>query len=352
METLSGPGPGGEPLQPQNAPQPFAEKRRLHRAPSPARPYLKDLHHARASSAKPPPVPPKSPTLSGKQQPQGHGGARSQSPGLLVPHSRLSRRSCAQGAKAAAAGKAGSAKSALSSKKAARGQEQAGGRASASARQLGGEPGQAPGKGRRGKRCAPLAPPPAARVSHTDSSSDLSDCPSEPLSDEQRLAQAASSDAESGTGSSDREREPQPPPLLPTAPGGGGGGSQHVLPLPVAAASSRGAAAVSPVSLAAAPGPKEQQQQQGEESSWARALEKGSAQSGQPMGSLRPGGKAPPLPPCEGPPLLLVDEEELLREIEELRSENDYLKVKGGAGVELRETGGRGGSCFYLQAGQ
>ncbi|XP_007441104.2 microtubule cross-linking factor 1-like [Python bivittatus] len=42
------------PPSPQSPHHSFAEKKRLHRAPSPARPFLKDLH-ARESSAKPPP---------------------------------------------------------------------------------------------------------------------------------------------------------------------------------------------------------------------------------------------------------------------------------------------------------
>lgn len=346
METLNGTSLS-EPLKPPPSPQSphhsFADKKRLHRAPSPARPFLKDLH-ARASSAKPPPVPPKSPSLSGKPQPQ-QGGARPQSPGLLATQSRLSRRSCAQGAKAAAGlgggapGKAGSAKSALSSKKAARAQDQAGGRASG--RQLGGESVHHPsGKGRKGKRCAALAQPgslapaaslssgPAGRISHTDSSSDLSDCPSEPLSDEQRLAQAASSDAESGTGSSDRE---QPPPAAPLA-SGPGGGPQHALP-PSTDPSNRGPAA--PPASPAPPGSKgEQQQQQGDEATCGRAPEKAPPKSAQPAGSGRLGGKAPMVLPCErGRPAAAAaeeEEEELLREIEELRSENDYLKVLNG----------------------
>ncbi|KAM6457246.1 microtubule cross-linking factor 1 isoform 3-T3 [Liasis olivaceus] len=312
------------PPSPQSPHHSFAEKKRLHRAPSPARPFLKDLH-ARASSAKPPPVPPKSPSLSGKPQPQ-QGGPRPQSPGLLATQSRLSRRSCAQGAKAASAslgagapGKVSTAKSVLSSKKAARAQDQAGGKAIA--RQVGGEAGHPSGKNKKGRRCVPLAQPvalapaAAARISHTDSSSDLSDCPSEPLSDEQRLAQAASSDAESGTGSSDREREPPPPPLL----SGPGGGPQHSMPCPEPSSKGPGAAPASPA-------PSDVQgEEQGEAATWGRAPEKASAKSAQPAGSLRLGGKIPMVVPSyEGQ--LVADQEELLREIEELRSENDYLK--------------------------
>lgn len=321
METLNDTGLM-EPLKtlppsPQSPHHSFAEKKRLHRAPSPARPFLKDLH-ARASSAKPPPAPPKSPSLSGKPQPQ-LGGARPQSPGLLAPQCRLSRRSCAQGAKAGSAplgagapGKVGTAKSVLSSKKAARAQDQAGGKAVA--RQVAGE-----GKNKKGRRCVSLAQPgalspaSAARISHTDSSSDLSDCPSEPLSDEQRLTQAANSDAESGTGSSDREREPPPsPPPLPSGPGGG---PQHSLPS--SEPSSKGpATAPAPSGL------------QGEEVIWGRDPEKAAAKSAQPAGSLRLGGKIPMVVPYYERQLV-ADQEELLREIEELRSENDYLKVNG-----------------------
>uniref|UniRef100_A0A6J0TKX5 Microtubule cross-linking factor 1 isoform X2 n=1 Tax=Pogona vitticeps TaxID=103695 RepID=A0A6J0TKX5_9SAUR len=344
METLSGASLGESlkppPPSPQSPHLSFAEKKRLHRAPSPARPFLKDLH-SRASSAKPPPVPPKSPSLSGKPQPQ-QAGARPQSPGLLVTQSRLSRRSCAQAAKAAAAaaaglgagapGKASSAKSALSSKKAAaRAQEQVGGKASG--RQPGGEAGHPSGKSRKGKRCAPLAQAgslapasalgsgSAVRISHTDSSSDLSDCPSEPLSDEQRLAQAASSDAESGTGSSDREREQPPPPPPPPLPSGPGVAPQHSLP--GTDGSSKGPAA--PPASAAPSGAKGEPPQPGDEEAGARTLEKAPAKGAQSAGSLRPGAKPPVvIPPCDKP--LAVDEEELLREIEELRSENDYLK--------------------------
>ncbi|KAK9403401.1 Microtubule crosslinking factor 1 [Crotalus adamanteus] len=307
------------PPSPQSPHHSFAEKKRLHRAPSPARPFLKDLH-ARASSAKPPPVPPKSPSLSGKPQPQ-QGGPRPQSPGLLAPQCRLSRRSCALGAKAASApsgagapGKVSTAKSVLSSKKVARAQDQAGGKATA--RQVAGEASHPSGKNKKGRRCVPLtqpgalSPASAARISHTDSSSDLSDCPSEALSDEQRLAQAANSDAESGTGSSDREREPPPsPPPLPSGPGGG---PQDSLPSPEPPSKGQ----------AKAPAPSGVQ---GEDVFWGRGPEKASAKSAQPAGTQRLGGKIPMVVPSYERQLV-ADQEELLREIEELHSENDYLK--------------------------
>lgn len=159
-----------------------------------------------------------------------------------------------------------------------------------------------------------LSPASAARISHTDSSSDLSDCPSEALSDEQRFAQAANSDAESGTGSSDREREPPPsPPPLPSGPGGG---PQHSLPSPEPP--SKGPAK--------APAPSGVQ---GEEVIWGRGPEKASAKSAQPAGTQRLGGKIPMVAPSYERQLV-ADQEELLREIEELHSENDYLKVNGG----------------------
>ncbi|XP_071410909.1 microtubule cross-linking factor 1 isoform X8 [Pithys albifrons albifrons] len=294
MEALNGPGPGpGDALRPPPPPSPghhhpHAEKKRLHRAPSPARPFLKDLHSRAA--AKPPPAPPKSPGLPARAPPSPHPGAHPPATGLLATPGRLSRRPAAQGGKAPAAatvpavGRAG-AKAAPCAKRAVRASEPGpGGRGAG--RQPGGEAAPPPGKGRKAKRGAAAGSGHAvaaalARVGHTDSSSDLSDCPSEPLSDEQRLAPAASSDAESGTGSSDREREPHAahPASHPAAepPRAGPGFGRGAPPAP----GSRGDA------LPAAPG----------------------------------GGRAPSRgePPPPAP-------EELQREVEELRSENEYLK--------------------------
>ncbi|KAM7316273.1 hypothetical protein ACRRTK_024953 [Alexandromys fortis] len=344
METLNGPAGGGAPdTKPQPAGQhhrhhhlhPLAERRRLHRAPSPARPFLKDLHTrpatATTSSAgrAPTPAAPRSPSLAGKAPP---------SPGPPAAPGRLSRRSgVVPGAKdkpppGSGARSAGGAKAAPGTRRAARsGPAEPLPRVG---RPAGAEPPPAIVKGRKAKR-SPGTPParavgppaPAARVpavtlsvtsvagsriSHTDSSSDLSDCASEPLSDEQRLLPAASSDAESGTGSSDREplrgaptqssgaRGPPPgspePPALLTAP-------------PVAGASFGGRS--SP----------------------------GGAPSGSPgPGSLEDvGGRTLPERTILGTPrepslgeqprlLVVAEEEELLREMEELRSENDYLK--------------------------
>ncbi|XP_065608099.1 microtubule cross-linking factor 1 isoform X7 [Cyrtonyx montezumae] len=242
MDALNG---AGEALRPPPAHlHPHADKKRPHRAPSPARPFLKDLH-ARAA-AKPPPAPPKSPALPGRpppQPPSPQPGAHLPPSGLLSAPGRLSRRPAAPGAKAApsaaAAGRAG-VKAAPCAKRAPRGPEPAPCGRGGGRQPGGGEAAPAPGKGRKAKRGdaaaggGHAAAAALARVGHTDSSSDLSDCPSEPLSDEQRPAPAASSDAESGTGSSDREpphsvRAPgrgAPPPLFgprgdPTAPGAG-----------------------------------------------------------------------------------------------------------------------------------
>ncbi|XP_069635118.1 microtubule cross-linking factor 1 isoform X8 [Haliaeetus albicilla] len=301
MEALNGPGPGpgpGDALRPPPSPSPghhhpHAEKKRLHRAPSPARPFLKDLH-ARAAATKPPPAPPKSPGLPARAPPSPHPGAHPPAAGLLAAPGRLSRRPAAPGGKAAAAaaaaaaaGRAG-AKAAPCAKRAARGPEPGpGGRGGG--RQPGGEAAPPPGKGRKGKRGAAAgsghaaAAAALARVGHTDSSSDLSDCPSEPLSDEQRLAPAASSDAESGTGSSDRERDP--PAAQPAA----------AAAEPTRTGSGPGRGALPP------PGPR-----------------------GDPLPAPPGGGRAP----SRGEPAAAAAAapEELQREVEELRSENEYLK--------------------------
>ncbi|XP_072591002.1 microtubule cross-linking factor 1 isoform X10 [Vulpes vulpes] len=360
METLNGLAGGGAPDAKPPPPgqhhrhhhlHPLAERRRLHRAPSPARPFLKDLHGrtpapgpapaAPSSGRAPAPAAPRTPGLAGKAPP---------SPGTPAAPGRLSRRSGgAPGAKdkpppGAGARAAGGAKAAPGLRRAAR---------TAPAELLpragrpppptpptpptppppGTEPPPAAAKGRRARRGsgapparapgppAPAAPSPAVtlaatssagppgpgpRISRTDSSSDLSDCPSEPLSDEQRLLPAASSDAESGTGSSDREpprgaptttpaAPPEPPAPLaaPPAPGAGLGGRS----------SPGGGRAGAPGSAAA-------------EDAGGRA----------PLG---PAGPGTPRDAGPGEPTRLVPaavEEELLREMEELRSENDYLK--------------------------
>ncbi|XP_074208546.1 microtubule cross-linking factor 1 isoform X3 [Camelus bactrianus] len=352
MDTLNGPAGGGIPdSKPQPPGQhhrhhhlhPLVERRRLHRAPSPARPFLKDLHGRPAAPSPAPAAPssgralaptaPRSPSLAGKAPP---------SPGPLAAPGRLSRRSGgAPGAKdkpppGAGARAAGGAKAAPGSRRALR---------AAPAEPLprvgkpppGAEPPPASAKGRKAKRGSgavparaagpPVAavpvpavilavttaagsPAPGSRISHTDSSSDLSDCPSDPLSDEQRLLPAASSDAESGTGSSDRE------------------------PL-------RGAPTTNPAARGALPGSPEPPMFLS--APQAACFGGRSSPGGVPAGSPGPGvaedagGRAPPertipgTPKEQGPgeqPRLVpaAEEEELLREMEELRSENDYLK--------------------------
>ncbi|XP_052606152.1 microtubule cross-linking factor 1 isoform X3 [Peromyscus californicus insignis] len=344
METLNGPAGGGGAAdsKPQPAGQhhrhhhlhPLAERRRLHRAPSPARPFLKDLHTrpatATPSAARAPtPAAPRSPNLAGKAPP---------SPGPPAAAGRLSRRSgVVPGAKdkpppGAGARSAGGAKAAPGTRRAAR----AGPAEPLSrvGRPAGAEPPPAVAKGRKAKRSpgtppartvgppAPVARVPAvtlsvtsvagSRISHTDSSSDLSDCASEPLSDEQRLLPAASSDAESGTGSSDRE------PLRGA---------------PTQTSGARGPPPGSPESPALLTAPPVAGAGLGGRSS------PGGAPSGSPgPGSVEDvGGRTPPERTILGTPrepnlgeqprlLVVAEEEELLREMEELRSENDYLK--------------------------
>ncbi|XP_069709949.1 microtubule cross-linking factor 1 isoform X3 [Phaenicophaeus curvirostris] len=214
MEALNGAGPG-EALRPPPPPGhhhhlPHAEKKKLHRAPSPARPFLKDLR-----AAKPPPAPPKSPCLPGRAPPGAHPAPA----GLPAAPGRLSRRPAAPGGRAAAAvaaaGRAG-ARAAPCAKRAPRGAEP-GGAGRGAGRHPGGEgaapAGRARGKAKRGGAAGgghAAAAAALARVGHTDSSSDLSDCPSEPLSDERRAAPAAGSDAESGSSEREAPAAPQP----------------------------------------------------------------------------------------------------------------------------------------------
>ncbi|XP_033855747.3 microtubule cross-linking factor 1 isoform X2 [Acipenser ruthenus] len=217
METLNG---TNNEIKLQN--RQLVEKKRLNRAPSPARPFMKDLHSR--SSAKPPTGPPKSPNLSSKQQ--------QQSAGLLAAQSRLSRRSIPSVKEKPSPVK--STTKSVATKKATKVIQHG------TAEHKVARKSDPTAKAKKGKKCTLVestqgflgqstearAQPGAGlgRISHTDSSSDLSDCPSEPLSDEQRQAQAASSDAESGTGSSDRDQvtgEIQPPGASTTeAPGG------------------------------------------------------------------------------------------------------------------------------------
>ncbi|XP_048219084.1 microtubule cross-linking factor 1 isoform X1 [Perognathus longimembris pacificus] len=349
METLNGPAGGGA-LDAKPPGQhhrhhhlhPLAERRRPHRAPSPARPFLKDLHTRPPAPGSTPPSPspgrtpapgaPRSPSLAGKAP---------SSPGSLAAPGRLSRRGGGgvPGAKdkpppgAGATRAAGGAKAAAGIRRAARAvpaepPPRAG-------KPPGAEPPPHAAKGRKAKRgsgvpparalglpppAAPIpavtlsvtsaagSPAPSSRISHTDSSSDLSDCPSEPLSDEQRLLPAASSDAESGTGSSDRE------PPRGAARGAPPASPDLLAAPPVAAAAAYLGGRNSPSGLTpGSPGPG------ATEDAGGRV----------PPERAVPGMPKEPSPeehPRLGPVPVVVEEEELLREMEELRSENDYLK--------------------------
>ncbi|XP_077411988.1 microtubule cross-linking factor 1 isoform X2 [Vanacampus margaritifer] len=162
------------------------EKKRPNRVPSPARPFLKDVH---ARAAKPPAIGPKSPNL-GKQQAPNRGSRRNLTAVKDKP----------------AAAARSSAKAGLTKKP---------GRLPGAEFKAAGSPILA--KAKKGKlvpACqighgSPVRVP-TGLVGQTDSSSDLSDCPSE-------LAPVASSDAESGTGSSDKDH-PGAERLLRTEP--------------------------------------------------------------------------------------------------------------------------------------
>lgn len=244
----------GSDTKPQSHhPHPQVEKKRLNRAPSPARPVLKDVHSRSVKQ-----IVPKSPKFS-KQQ---HATAAS------VASSRVPRRA-APGAKDKPAPAKSNTKPSAA-KKAVRVTQHAASEPK-SACKVDTAPPIAKSKGRlaplsHGAAGSPIRVP-TGRVCQTDSSSDLSDCPSEPLSDEQRHVQAASSDAESASGSGSSERAEQ----------------VAVVRMRTAAA---GMSQASPVS-----GKTEKSAQ------------------------LKAEGKE-------------MIHEDLLREIEELRSENDYLKVR------------------------
>lgn len=188
--------PNGSDTKPQSHhPHPQVEKKRLNRAPSPARPALKDVH-SRSSKQ----IVPKSPKFN-KQ----HATASS-----VASHNRVPRRA-APGAK----DKPAPAKSNIkpsAAKKAVKVTQHAASEPKPACK-LDTAPQIAKSKGRLaqlslGAAGSPIRVP-TGRVCQTDSSSDLSDCPSEPLSDEQRLVQAASSDAESASGSGSSERPEQ-----------------------------------------------------------------------------------------------------------------------------------------------
>ncbi|XP_041848834.1 microtubule cross-linking factor 1 isoform X2 [Melanotaenia boesemani] len=283
MESSNG---SGSDIKPQSQ---QLEKKRLNRAPSPARPFMKDVH---SRSTKPPAIVPKSPKLS-KQQPTT----------VSLAHPNRSSRRSATGTKEKAATVKSSTKSTVAKKPTKVPQHAAAEPKAASIKpDTTGSPIFT--KGKKGKIASgspsplnhgsPIRVPtgaPLGRVSQTDSSSDLSDCPSEPLSDEQRAVPAASSDAESGTGSSDRDQLVSDNPLRTEVTG-----ATAATPLRTSEAS-------------AAKGSMSQAQRAPESHGDKHKPEKPSTSAQFKL----PGTKD-------------VTEEDLQREIEDLRSENDYLK--------------------------
>ncbi|XP_045907781.1 microtubule cross-linking factor 1 isoform X2 [Micropterus dolomieu] len=283
MESSNG---SGSDTKPQNH---HLEKKRLNRAPSPARPFLKDVH---SRSTKPSSIVPKSPKLNKQQQ----------SATLTLGHPNRSSRRNTTGAKE----KPGTAKSNTKSsvaKKTTKAPQHAATEPKAASIKPDSTSSPILSKSKKGKLASGSPGPPShgspirvptgaplGRVSQTDSSSDLSDCPSEPLSDEQRLAAAASSDAESGTGSSDRDQLGADNPLRAEAAGAA------AAPLRTTEAS---AAKGSMSQAQTALGEHGEKHKQEKPSSGAQFR--------------LPGTKD-------------VTEEDLLREVEDLRSENDYLK--------------------------
>ncbi|XP_026133999.1 microtubule cross-linking factor 1-like isoform X2 [Carassius auratus] len=227
-------------------PHPQVEKKRLNRAPSPARPVLKDIHSRTTK-----PIVPKSPKFN--KQPA--------SAAPVTPHSRVPRRTV-QSAKdktASAPAKTNIKRSAT--KKAVKVIQNAASEPKPACKAV---DTVAPQIAKNKGGLAPIRVPTGRGVCQTDSSSDLSDCPSEPLSDEQRLVRAASSDVESGSGSGSSEQ--------------------------AAGARVRGGSQAALVHGAHADKCKAEKDAQ-----------------------FKPEGKE-------------MAQEELLREIEDLRSENDYLK--------------------------
>ncbi|XP_058611721.1 microtubule cross-linking factor 1 isoform X5 [Onychostoma macrolepis] len=238
----------GSDTKPQSHhPHPQVEKKRLNRVPSPARPVLKDVHSRTAK-----PIVPKSPKFN-KQ----HASAAP-----VTPQSRVPRRTVPSAKDKTASAPAKSNIKPSATKKAVKVTQHAASEPKPACKAV--DTG-APQIAKSKARLAPIRVPTGRGVCQTDSSSDLSDCPSEPLSDEQRLVQAASSDAESGSGSGSSD---QPAGVRVRISGAG------AAPVPGAHAD--------------------------------KCKAEKDAQ-------FKPEGKE-------------MAQEELLREIEDLRSENDYLK--------------------------
>ncbi|XP_073713151.1 microtubule cross-linking factor 1-like [Misgurnus anguillicaudatus] len=251
--------PNGSDTKPQSHHHPQVEKKRLNRAPSPARPVLKDVHSRSGKQ-----IVPKSPKLN---KPQASAAP-------VASQSRVPRRATPSAKEKPAPAKSNIKPS--STKKSVKVTQHAASEPKPAGRVVDTAPQIAKSK----QRLAPLSHGPVGspirvptgRVCQTDSSSDLSDCPSEPLSDEQRLVQAASSDVESCSGSGSSER------------------GEQVAEIRVRTADS---------------------------SATLREAAMSGAHAGKCKAEKTAQFKA------EGKEMI---QEELLREIEDLRSENDYLK--------------------------
>uniref|UniRef100_UPI0009B39128 microtubule cross-linking factor 1-like n=1 Tax=Monopterus albus TaxID=43700 RepID=UPI0009B39128 len=188
MESSNGSGSDTKPQSRQ------LEKKRLNRAPSPARPFLKDVH---SRSTKPPAIVPKSPRLNKQHQ----------SATVPLAHPNRSSRRNTTGVKDKPASAKSNTKSTVAKKPTKVPQHIV---AEPRAASIKPDSTSSPilAKGKKGRLASgspgplshgsPIRVPTGAslgQVSQTDSSSDLSDCPSEPLSDEQRLGPGASSGA-------------------------------------------------------------------------------------------------------------------------------------------------------------
>ncbi|XP_072524704.1 microtubule cross-linking factor 1 isoform X2 [Salminus brasiliensis] len=286
-------------------PPPPPHKRRPNRAPSPARPALKEAHYPRAPKTPPPSSSsssaattalPKSPRPLAHQQPQ---------------RATVAPRRAGTPDKPTAAGKGGARSTAA--KKATKVAQHAPPTERRVTAQTSPPVPATKSKTSRRASAPPRAPPftlaspvrvptGSAGVARTDSSSDLSDCASEPLSDEQRLAQAASSDAESGScsgGSAASGSGSDHNAAAGTAEGSSTPGAR-ARALTAASTSSATAAstALTSATAAARASPARGQADQ------CKADKQSASASDRPEPS----------------------DDELLREIEELRSENDYLK--------------------------
>ncbi|KAJ8011064.1 hypothetical protein DPEC_G00054310 [Dallia pectoralis] len=317
MESATASGTS-EPVKPPNH---QLEKKRLNRAPSPARPTLKDVHSSR-SLPKPAAMVPTSPPLTQQQSP------------VPVPSnvSRISRRTPAGGKDHRPVAVRSSPKPTTVTKKGIKVIQHAAPEpkttalskqtpdSSRSSPHLLHKPKRSKISGLTGSHHRPVchgspirvptgATPLGSRISQTDSSSDLSDCPSEPLSDEQRLAAAASSDAESGgSGSVTGDRDPL--------------GADYPLHTASSASASAAAGAAGATGVGSSAG----------------LLRITVVPAGGTAGMSAPGAGAH-IPPersrqeeATGGQFINLEcgkeiiEEDLLREIEDLRSENDYLK--------------------------